>query len=443
MVREANRIALISEHASPVSLLGGSDAGGQNVYVAEISCHLARLGYSIDVFTRRDNPTLPQIIELASGVRVIHLTAGPATNLPKDDIWTYMPAFRDAFLDFCAVNEQSYDLIHSNFWMSGWVATELRRILHIPVAHIFHALGVTKRLHQGNADTSPQERIDVERQIVQDVDYLITPCPNEESELIEYYGADPSRIRMIPLAVDTKMFRPVDRGKIRQQLGLGQDDFVMAYVGRILRRKDIRNIVNALPLLQQKCARESNSPDFHLLVVGGEEETPDQRITPELAVLQQLAAKLHVSEHVHFLGNRQQSILRNYYAASDVFITTPWYEAFGLTPLESMACGRPVVGSAVGGIMFSVAENETGLLVPPQRPDILAEHLFFLLQHPELREQMGRAARQRVLREFTWPLVAERTANVYEEAVTQNMSRSGVMASFWTETFDTLSVGGE
>ncbi len=442
-MRKVRRIAFISEHASPLSLLGGSDAGGQNVYVDEISRHLAKLGYAIDVFTRRDNPQVPQIIDWAKGVRIVHLAAGPAEPVTKDEMWQYMPAFRNAFLDFIADETNHYELIHSNFWMSGWVATELRRILHIPVIHIFHALGIIKRRHQGSADTSPRERITVERQIVRDVDYVITPCPNEESELREYYGAQLYQLRMIPLAVDTQMFSPVHHGKARQSLGLGQDDFVMAYIGRLLPRKDIRNIIRALPALQQRCSQDGRYPALRLLVVGGESEAPDPLITPELAELQRLAAEQNVADAIHFIGNRPQSTLRDYYGACDVFITTPWYEPFGLTPLESMACGRPVIGSTVGGILYSVVENKTGFLVPPQRPDLLAERLYYLLKHPRRREQMGQAARRHVLREFTWPLVAERTARVYEEALTQNEPCTEFPVTFWSEILDAPAVGGE
>jgi D-inositol-3-phosphate glycosyltransferase len=436
------RVALISEHASPVSLLGGSDAGGQNVYVDEISRHLANQGYMIDVFTRRDSPTQPEVVNWAPGVRVIHLTAGPTEYLPKDEIWRYMPAFRDACLNFIAAHDMQYDVIHSNFWMSGWVATELRRLLHIPVVHIFHALGMTKRRHQGSTDTSPQERVAVEMQVVRDVDYVITPCPNEEAELIEYYGAQPSQIRMIPLAVNTEVFCPVERAEARRRLGLAQEDFVMVYVGRILPRKDIRNIVNALPELLKGCRQDEQTPAIQLLIVGGDSEVPDPEITPEIAALQRLVAEQGVAAHVSFVGSRQQDALRDYYSASDVFITTPWYEAFGLTPLESMACGRPVIGSAVGGILYSVVDGVTGFHVPPQRPELLAERLYELLRHPERRKAMGQAARQRVLSEFTWPLVAARTAEVYAEARAQRSSDRDLLDTFWSEMLDAPSVGG-
>src|SRR5947209_6135354 len=164
------RIAFLSEHASPVVLLGGEDAGGQNVYVDEVTRHLALQGYAVDVFTHRDDPTLPEVIDWGPGVRVVNLEAGPTARIPKDELWPYMPAFRDACLRFIERDEIHYDLIHGNFWMSGWVATELQQRLRIPATQIFHALGVTKRLHQGSADTSPLERIAVEKQVVHDID---------------------------------------------------------------------------------------------------------------------------------------------------------------------------------------------------------------------------------------------------------------------------------
>ncbi|HEY7415272.1 MAG TPA: glycosyltransferase [Ktedonobacteraceae bacterium] len=418
-MERVTRVALISEHASPVALRGGMDAGGQNVYVDEISRHLAQRGYAVDVFTRRDNPALSEVIDWAPGVRVINLTAGPAAYRSKDVIWSDMPAFRDACLDFIDRYDMHYDLIHSNFWMSGWVALELRQMLRIPVVHIFHALGVTKRLHQGSADTSPAERIAVEVQIAKNVDYLLAPCPNEKAELIKYYGAPPSHIRMIPLAVNANVFRPVARTEARQRLGLSEHDFIIAYIGRILPRKDIRNIVQALPALIQQCADDSTAPKIQLLIVGGETVKPDPQATPEIGELQRLATQLGVAAQIHCVGNRQQNMLRYYYSASDVVVTTPWYEPFGLTPLEGMACGRPVIGSAVGGIPSTVVDSETGFLVSPRQPGMLANRLYYLLKHPEHKEQMGRVARQRVLQEFTWSQVAERTADVYEESLTQ------------------------
>ncbi|GAC1390524.1 MAG: glycosyltransferase family 1 protein [Ktedonobacteraceae bacterium] len=413
------RIAFLSEHASPIALLGGEDAGGQNVYVDEVSRNLAQLGYAVDIFTRRDTLDAPEVLAWAPNVRIIHLTAGPATFLLKDELWTFMPEFRDAFLDFVERDEARYDLIHGNFWMSGWVATELQSRLNIPAVQIFHALGKTKRRHQGSMDTSSRERIAVESQIIHSVKRVIAQCPSEWSELVDDYGADPKSVVVIPSAVNTEVFRPVPREEARHRIGMAQNAFVVVYVGRMVPRKDPRNVVRAVAHLVRRCESLTTkhaavfSP-IHLLLVGGETMEPNALATPEIGVLQQLVSELNITGHVSFVGKRQQDALRNYYSAGNVAVTTPWYEPFGLTPLEGMACGRPVIGSAVGGITYTIADGETGFLVPPRDPQMLAARLYQLLVEPERCVRMGQAARIRVERGFTWETVAKRTSTLYE-----------------------------
>jgi D-inositol-3-phosphate glycosyltransferase len=430
-MKDPVRIAFLSEHASPIALLGGQDAGGQNVYVDEVSRNLARLGYAVDVFTRRDDPKAPEVVAWAPGVRVVHLAAGPARFVLKDQLWPLMPEFLAAFLDFARRDGARYDLVHGNFWMSGWVAMHLRHLLGIPAVQIFHAMGKTKQRHQGAADTSPDERIAVEFDIVAGVDRLIAQCPSERAELVNDYGADPARVAVIPSAVNIDRFRPVPRAEARRRVGLDPDALVVAYIGRMLPRKDVRNVVRAMTLLAQRIEAEPrelalevggtsqfsilNSQFPQLLLVGGETTEPDPAATPEIGELRRLAADLGIADLVHFTGKRQPDVLRDYYSAADVVVTTPWYEPFGLTPLEAMACGRPVIGSAVGGITSTIVDGQTGFLVPPRDPQALAGRLHALLLRPDLRERMGRAARARVEREFTWPTVAERTAALYQD----------------------------
>jgi D-inositol-3-phosphate glycosyltransferase len=423
------RIAFLSEHASPVALLGGVDAGGQNVYVDEVSRNLARCGYAVDVFTRRDNPDDPEIIDWAPGVRIVNLTAGPPSQLLKDDLWPYMPEFRDSFLHFMERDEARYDLIHGNFWMSGWVATELRARLGIPAVQIFHAMGKTKRRHQKQVDSSPRDRIDVELGIVRNVDRIIAQCPSEQSELVDDYGADPRKVVILPSAVNTKIFHPISCAEARKQIGLDPNAKVIVYVGRLIPRKDIRNIVRALSILVQRYKeRSSISPSsLVLMVVGGETVEPDPVVTPEIGELQRLAAELGVSAHVRFTGKRPTNVLSYYYSAADVVVSTPWYEPFGLTPLEAMACGRPMIGSAVGGLTFTIQDYKTGFLVPPRDPISLAERLDWLLTSPDLCRQMGRAARRRVEREFTWDIVAMRTAALYETILAERAREEGLL----------------
>jgi len=410
------RVAFLSEHASPVALLGGADAGGQNVYVDEVSRHLARIGHTVDVFTRRENSATPEVIAWAPGVRVINLVAGPAMVLPKDDLWPYMPDFHDALLRFMTRDGARYDLVHGNFWMSGWVASRLKRELGVPVVQIFHATGKTKRRHQGAADPSAPERVDVEMGIVREVDRLIAQCPAEEIELVGDYAADPHKVVVIPSAVDTETFHPVARDEARRRIGLDADGPVVVYVGRMLPRKDVRNVVRSLALLTREdtaLGAPVGAGGVTLLLVGGETTEPDPVATPETGELRRLAAELGIADRVYFVGKRQPDTLKDYYCAGDVVVTTPWYEPFGLTPLEGMACGRPIVGSAVGGLTYTIADGVTGYLVPPRDPAALAERLRHLLARPDLCAHMGQAARARVECHFTWPAVARRTAALY------------------------------
>ena len=407
----ARRIAFVSEHASPVALLGGADAGGQNVYVDEVSRGLARLGYLVDVFTRRDSAGTPSIVAWAPGVRVVNLDAGPPAVLSKDALWPWMPAFRDALLRFAAGEGIRYDLLHGNFWMSGWVACEVGERTGAPVVQIFHATGITKKREQGPADTSPDDRIGVERGVVRRADRVIAQCPAEERELVCDYNAMPHKIALIPSAVDTERYRPEDQREARRRIGIPQDGQVVVYVGRMLPRKDVRNVVRAFGRLKQALPREEMPM---LLAVGGDSPHPDPIATPEIGELARLADELGVRDLVRFVGRRQPDELRWYYAASDVAVTTPWYEPFGLTPLEAMACARPVVGSDVGGISYTVVDGETGFLVPPRDPAALADRLRLVLGNSEGRARLGEAARHRVLDHFTWPVVAERTAALYE-----------------------------
>jgi glycosyltransferase involved in cell wall biosynthesis len=404
---------MISEHASPLSLLGGVDAGGQNVYVDAVSRGLVAHGYEVDIFTRNLASPRPEIADWAEGVRVVSLPFGPCEPLPKDDLWPFMAEFRDAIEGFAERTASGYDLIHGNFWMSGWVAAELRQRWGVPAVQIMHATGLTKSREQGSADTSPASRITVERAVVRAVDRLIAQCPAERDELLMDYGAVDDQVVLIPSAVDREIYRPERKEIARQRLGFDPEIEIIAYIGRFVPRKDIRNIVRALAHLKQLRLAVGSAELPILLLVGGESDEPDDVKTPEIWELRALAAEVGVFDRLRFVGRKQRMELRHWYAAADVVVTTPWYEPFGLTPLEAMACGRPVVGSDVGGISFTIVDGETGFLVPAKDPAALAARLDRLLRDADLRERMGRAGRMRVEREFTWERVALRTASLY------------------------------
>jgi D-inositol-3-phosphate glycosyltransferase len=397
---------MISEHASPLATLGGEDSGGQNVYVAELARHLGAMGHRVDVFTRRDSALLPAVVPFSEGVRVVNLPAGPSESVPKDDLLPFMTEFRNAFYRFAREEPDAYDLVHANFWMSGWVACEAKRDLGLPFAQTFHALGETKRREQGARDTSPPERQAAEFRILEEVERVLATCPAEVEELTTLYEADPSRLTLVPCGVDTRTFRPVDRREARKALGLADKPMVV-YVGRLVPRKGVDTLVEAFALLPDHLAA-------HLLVVGGELGG-----SPEVERLSDLADALGVAGRVTFTGSRPQRELHRYYGAADAAVSVPHYEPFGMTPLEAMACATPVVGSKVGGIKTSVADDETGYLVPSKDPGALADRLTRLLSDGALRGRMGRAARRRIEEHYTWERVATLAAAAFSEVAAQ------------------------
>jgi D-inositol-3-phosphate glycosyltransferase len=417
------RVAMISEHASPVALLGGVDAGGQNVYVDAVSRGLVAHGYETDVFTVRGELQHPRVVPWADGVRVIEIPVDATAPLPKDALWPHMPAFRNAIDDFAGRDHAQYDLIHGNFWMSGWVAAELGSGWRTPTVQIFHATGVTKLREQGAADTSPSERIEVEKAVVRAVDRLIAQCPAERDELLADYGARADQIALIPSAVDIDRFRPVDACAARQTLEIDPTAEMIAYVGRLVPRKDVRNVIHALARLKARRLAAGAATMPLLFIVGGDTELPDPVATPEIGELRALAAELGVLDQVRFAGRRQPDELHLWYSAAEVAVTTPWYEPFGLTPLEAMACGTPVIGSRVGGIAFTVADGETGFLVPPRDPEALSARIEEILRDAARRMRMGEAGRARVLGSFTWQQVAMHTAALYDDLLSQRAAQ--------------------
>ena len=405
------RIALISEHATPLGIFGGTDSGGQNVYVGQLAKHLAAIGYSVDVFTRRDSEHLPQVVEWHHGVRVIHVPAGPPTPLPKESLLPYMAEFTAFVLDWCRC-DTAYDLIHANFWMSALIAADIKQALGIPFVVTFHALGRVRRLYQGKADQFPDERFTIEDRVVQEADHIIAECPQDREDLLRLYQADSNRISIIPCGFDAAEFWAINKTHARLTLGLSPDEYVILQLGRMVPRKGVDTVIRAFAELFKH-----SSVSARLLIVGGEAELPDPQLTPEIGRLSAIAQELGVASRISFVGRKGREVLKYYYSAADVFVTTPWYEPFGITPVEAMACGTPVIGAEVGGIKFTVKDSETGYLVPPNQPELLADRLLHLFENPQLRSLFGQQAMRRCQEHFTWQKVTSAVAALYEEVL--------------------------
>lgn len=409
------RIALISEHASPHAVLGGVDSGGQNVYVGQIARNLAAMGYEVDVYTRRDSEFLPETGDWVNGVRIINVPAGPASFVAKEELLPFMEDFTAFVLRYIKRQRKTYDLIHANFWMSGLVACEVKKALNIPFVVTFHALGRVRRLHQKEADKFPAVRAEIEDRIVTEADHIIAECPQDEEDLIRLYNADPAKVTIIPCGFDQTEFWPISKPLARVALGLPPEEKIIVQLGRMVPRKGVDNVIRGFGKLLK-----NHNISAKLVVVGGETDDPDPALTPEIGRLKAIAEEEGVAEQVIFMGRRGRDVLKYYYSAADIFITTPWYEPFGITPLEAMACGTPVIGSNVGGIKFTVRDGETGYLVPPNDPDALAERITHLYQHPKLLSVFRRQAIRRANDLFTWHKVTSAIAALYEDVITAN-----------------------
>jgi D-inositol-3-phosphate glycosyltransferase len=402
------RIAMISDHASPLAAVGGVDSGGQNIYVAATARHLAARGYLVDIFTRKDQPDQPEVVDWLPGVRVIHVPAGPAAFVRKEDILPWIPDFASFVQRFAA--QERYDIAHAHFFMSGLVALELKRSLGLPFVVTFHALGLVRRLHQGAADEFPPRRIAIERDIIDSADAIVAECPDDRRNLVTLYNADPHKIAVVPCGFASGEFWPIAPAFARRALGLPSDVPVLLSVGRLVPRKGVDNVIRALGVLVRRLGVPAE-----LLVVGGNSDIADPVLTPEIGRLRAVAAEAGVADRVTFTGRRSRELLKLYYSAADVFVTTPWYEPFGMTPVEAMACGTPVVGSRVGGIKYSVLDGRTGFLVPPNDPVALAERLNEICCSPRLAEKLSSVAVRRAYALFRWERVAHSLAALYAD----------------------------
>ncbi|HEY3597039.1 MAG TPA: glycosyltransferase family 1 protein [Paraburkholderia sp.] len=419
------KIAMISEHASPLALAGGVDSGGQNIYVANVARQLYRAGHEVDVFTRRDRSLLP-LVSGMDGIRIINVPAGPPRQIGKERLLPYMDEFADFLVSFFEQERRPYHLMHANFFMSGMAALKVKRALHIPVVTTFHALGRVRRIHQGANDGFPDERFAIEDSLVRHSDAVIAECPQDETDLIELYDADPERIEIVPCGFDVDELKRVDRREARATLGWPRDEFIVLQLGRLVQRKGIDNVIRGISTLQSV-----HGVSARLYIVGGNSELPNEIATPEIARLRGIAEHEQVSGQITFIGRRGRTHLSLFYSAADVFVTTPWYEPFGITPVEAMACGVPVIGADVGGIRYSVRDGETGWLVPPRDPGALAARLAQLHANPALARQMGVDGLARAQAQFTWEGVARSLEDVYRRVarVPQQRERDGAMAA--------------
>ncbi len=411
------RIAMISEHASPLAALGGEDAGGQNVHVAALACAMARQGHDITVYTRSDDPGLPDVVPMADGVRVVHVVAGPVASVTKDRLLPYMPLFGSTVARHW-VRDGAPDLVHAHFWMSGVAARHAAGLVPVPVAQTFHALGAEKRRHQGDADSSPVDRANIEARLARAADLVIATSTAEREELLTW-GVRPEQVVVVPCGVDLSRFDTETACEVTTRPRV-------VTLSRLVERKGVDILIRSLTML----------PEAEL-VVGGGPPRAGLHHHPEARRLIALARDLGVADRVLVRGAVPHHHVGALLRSADVVACTPWYEPFGIVPLEAMACGRPVVAAAVGGLVDTVRDGVTGLLVPPRDPDSTARAIERLLADPALAEEMSVAGRRLVEETYGWERVAARTLAAYQSVARRaRPARPGGLSSAVTAKID-------
>ncbi|MGB9299262.1 MAG: glycosyltransferase, partial [Anaerolineae bacterium] len=338
------RLAMLSVHTCPKAALGGKETGGMNVYVRDLSRELGRRGFIVDVFTRSQDPDAPRIVDLGPNARVIHLKAGPEAPYDKNLVHNHIDEFTDNLLEFARREDVAYHLVHSHYWLSGLVARRLRREWNTPVMHMFHTLGKLKnRVAKSEADLEAPLRVESEREIINSVDRLVAANPLEKAQMIWLYGADPTKIEVIPCGVDLELFYPRARSEAEAYLDMPVHHKMVLFVGRVEPLKGIDVLIEAMALVLEK--HTDLRDDICLCVIGGEPDADAADMDREMARLQDMRETLGIADVVAFLGKRAQPALPFHYYAAEVCVVPSHYESFGMVALEAMACGTPVIAS--------------------------------------------------------------------------------------------------
>jgi D-inositol-3-phosphate glycosyltransferase len=413
---QPHRVAMLAVHTSPLAQPGTGDAGGLNVYVVQTARRLAERGVEVEIFTRATSSTLPPTAELAPGVLVRHVTAGPFEGLGKDDLPGQLCAFASGVMRTEAARPVGYyDLIHSHYWLSGQVGWLAADRWQVPLVHTMHTMARVKNLALADGDDpEPSGREIGEQQVVEAADRLVANTHEEASELVELYGADPSRISVVPPGVDLERFTPggaQGQARARSALGVPSDAVLLLFVGRIqpLKAPDV--------LLRAAARMLERAPELRsrlvVAVVGG----PSGTGLREPTSLIRLARELGIADRVRFEPPADGAALVDWYRAADLVAVPSYSESFGLVALEAQACATPVVAADVGGLRDAVADGRSGLLVPGHDADEWSQRLGELVADDGRRAALSRGAVEHAGR-FSWDVTVDGLQHAYGEAAT-------------------------
>lgn len=407
------QVALVSVHGDPAVDIGGEEAGGQNVYVRQVGEALAQKGWEVDMFTRKTDVNQANIVQHQDHCRTIRISAGPETFIPRQEIFEHCDRVVEGIIKFARQEGRQYSLLHTNYWLSAWVGLELQRRLSLPLVHTYHSLGAVKYKSVQEPPETATRRLEIEKAILENADCVVATSPQEKENLRSLVSSR-GNIEIIPCGTDIDHFGSISYERAREKLGFSPKENVIFYIGRFDPRKGIETLVRAVANSQLK------GKDPLRLIIGGAYRA-GQSDGQEKERISEIVEELGLNDITEFPGRIADEDLPTYFAAADVCVVPSHYEPFGLVPIEAMASGTPVVGSAVGGLNFTVVSEETGLLVPPKDNAAFTEAIDRILSNPQWRNQLGENARKRMETEFSWEGVTSQLSDLYSRIINQRV----------------------
>ncbi len=411
------KICTISFHSCPYSSLGGNGSGGMSVYLRELSAGLVEFPrVSIDIFTRAQNPVCVEAKDVSPQIRVVQLRGGPERPIDRKNLYEFIPEFAANLEDYIRREKESYDIVHSHYWLSGLAGGYLKHKLGLPLVHSYHTLGFMKGRALGQ--TEHKDRGISERHLASLSDLIISPSKEEKESLLQEYGILPSKVKVVYPGVNPRLFYPVANRAILKKTGHRNGDFVLLFVGRIEPVKGLMSVIDALRILQKK--NPALFEKARLIVIGGGNKKKELASNEEISRINGEIDRQGFGNKVSFLGSVSQGQLRKYYSAADALVVPSLYESFGLVTVEALACGTPVLVSRIGKMKSIVMEGKNGFSFLPDDPISIWQSIEKL--HRSRGQFWSRASiREDIVRRFSWDNTAEETYRIFEDLVQKRL----------------------
>lgn len=400
---QKKHLAVISYHTCPLSDEADAEIGGMNVYVLELSKELAKAGCSIDIFTRSQSPDSPRVVQVSPTLRVIHLPAGEEAPIGKKSLIGYIPDFLESFYAFVKQERLRYDVVSCHYYLSGLIGLEIKKTFHIPMLITFHTLGLMKNLvARSEEERESTDRIKAELLLVQLADKVVATSETDAEYIRTLYNGHPNNIIVLKPGLNLDLFYPSSKEEARKKIGAPKDQKLLLFVGRIEPLKGIDVLLYAIKVLL------NTNPEMKVCVwiVGGDISKPSEEWPNELKKLSEIRTLLDISASVTFVGRKEQEELPNYYNAADLLVMPSHYESFGITAVEAMACGVPVITTDVTGVSDLFDKQLNILVTSANNPILLAEKINQLLNDTTTYEKASRKVTEYV-RNISWKNTAD------------------------------------